>query len=311
MLASTKASLTEIGVHLMALSSTRFQQLTILLSIVLAGALILAVAPGAISASDDTRSIERFEPITISEDTFLDLETVAEDLDPLTMLMVFMQVQELGEIDSDLTEESFREVDSLDDVNTHLGGTFLEPSYLPAGFDLDDAHFGIGEAGTITATFDVQIARTISRLLDLPTEWLPDPAEHETMTITLDIPASGMAGWKSGFDVLMIGQIGLPDMDVPEELDLELLRDAIIDDPRMPNELADQLGAIDNWDETMPVPVPEGADYEDLTIEGNAGFMLTMDREGGVVVWEADETLYAVGGNLDGDELIQIAESMQ
>jgi hypothetical protein len=306
-----QASFSEIGVIDMALSSTRFQQFTLLISIVLAGALILAAAPGAISASDDTRSIEQFQPITITEETFLDLEGIADELDPMTMLLVFMQAQELGEIDSDLSEDSFRKVDSLEDVDAHLDGGFAEPSYIPSGFEGNYSHFMVGEAGTITATFDVQVARSISRLLDLPTDWLPNPAEQETMTITLDVPASGMAGWKSGFDMLMVGQIDVPELDVPEELDLDLLREAIIDDPRMPDELADQLGAIDNWDETLPVPVPEGADYEDLTIDGNAGFMLTMHDEGGVVVWEADGTLYVVGGNLDGDELVQIAESMQ
>ena len=79
----------------------------------------------------------------------------------------------------------------------------------------------------------------------------------------------------------------------------------------MPDELADQLGAIDNWDETVPVPVPDGAEYEDLTINGNAGFMLTMDGEGGVIAWESNGVLHFVAGNVGADELQQIAESME
>jgi hypothetical protein len=295
----------------MALSLSRLRRSAVLLSVILVGALVLAVAPAAISADEDTRSIEQFQPITVSEDTLFDLEAIAEDLDPFTMLMVFMQLQELGEIDSDLTEESFYEVDSLEDVNAHLGGTFVTPDYIPAGFDDNDGRYGVGDAGTISPTFDVQVARTISQLLDLPTEWLPSPTEHETLTITLDVPASGMAGWKSGYDMLVVAQMDIPELDVPDAMDLDLLRDAIIDDPRMPDELADQLGAIDNWDETMPVPVPEGADYEDITIDGEAGFLMTMDNKGGVVVWEVDGTLHAVGGNLSGSELQRIAESMQ
>jgi hypothetical protein len=302
---------TESEKHQMALSLTRLRRSIVLLSVILVGALVLAAAPAAISADEDTRSIEQFQPITISEDSLFDLEAIAEDLDPITMLMVFMQIQDLGEIDSDLTEESFYEVDSLAEVDRHLAGSFLTPEYLPDGFDSSMQHFGVGDAGTITATFDVQVARSISRLLDLPTDWLPDPSEHDSMTITLDVPASGMAGWKSGFDMLIVGQIGLPELDVPEELDLELLRDAIIEDPRMPDELADQLGAIDNWDETMPVPVPEGAEYEDLTIDGNAGFMLTLDNEGGAVVWESNGVLHVVGGNLSSSELLSVAESME
>lgn len=295
----------------MPLSLTRLRRSIVLLSVILAGALVVAVAPAAISADDDTRSIEQFQPITISEDTLLDFETASEELDPVTMLMIFMQLEDLGEFDTSLDENSFYEVDSLDDVNQHLGGDFAHPSYLPDGFSDAEIHFGVSDAGYASATIDVAVARNISQLLDLPADWLPDPSEQETVTMTLDIPAFGLAGWKSGFDMLIAGQIELPEMDVPESVDLDLLRDAILDDPRLPDELADQLGAIDNWDETVPVPVPDGAEYEDLTIDGNAGFMLTMDGEGGIVGWEADGTLHIVAGNVGAEELQQIAESMQ
>lgn len=295
----------------MALSLTRLRRSIVLLSVILAGALVVAVAPAAISADDDTQSIEQFQPITISEDTILEFETASEELDPATMLMIFMQLEDLGEFDTSLDENSFAEVDSLDDVDQHLGGDFAQPGYLPDGFSDAEAHFGVSDAGYASATIDVAVARNISQLLDLPADWLPDPSEQETVTITLDIPASGLAGWKSGFDMLIAGQIELPEMDVPESVDLDLLRDAILDDPRLPDELADQLGAIDNWDETVPVPVPDGAEYEDLTIDGNAGFMLTMDGEGGVIGWEADGTLHVIAGNVGADELQQIAESMQ
>ncbi len=295
----------------MALSLTRLRRTIILLSIVLASALVLAAAPAAFSAEDNDVSIEEFQPITISENTLLDLEAVAEDLDPLTMLMIFMQLEDLAEFDSNLDEDSFYDVDSLDAVNEHLGDTFVEPGYLPDGLSDGEAHFGVGDAGYATVTIDVAVARNITRLLELPVDWLPDPSEHETVTMTIDIPASGLAGWKSGLDTAMVGQMALPQKDIPESVDLDALRDAILEDPRMPDELADQLGAIDNWDETVPVPVPDGAEYEDLTINGNAGFMLTMDGEGGVIAWESNGVLHFVAGNVGADELQQIAESME
>ncbi len=295
----------------MALSFTGLRRSFALLSIIMAGALILAIAPAAISAEDDTKSIEGFQPITISETMFTDLESVADDLDPMTMFMIFMQLEDLGEFDTNLDKESVHELDSLDELNDHLGGELSEPGYLPDGFSLDDAHFGATDAGYATATINVEVARSITRLLDLPPEWLPDPAEHETITMSVDVPEAGMIGYRSGFEMLMVGQMDLPEADIPDEVDLDLLREAILDDPRMPDELADQLGAIDNWEETVPVPVPEDATYEDLDFNGNPGFLLTMQDEGGVIVWEADGTLHFVGGSVDVDELREIAESMQ
>jgi hypothetical protein len=297
----------------MTLTLNRWRRTIVLVSIFLAGALVVAVAPAAISAdeNDDSGEGTQFQPITITEDTFLDLETMSEEFDPVTLLMVFMQLENLADVDTDLSEDSFSEVDSLDDIEQHLGTPLLVPDGLPDGMTDGKGKFGVGESGSVTAIVDVQVARSITQLLDLPVEWLPESSEHDTLTISLDVPASGMAAWRSGLDMLIVGQVDMPEIDVPDEMDLELLRDAIIDDPRMPDELADQLGAIDNWDETVPVPVPEGADYEDVTIDGNAGFILTMDDEGGVLAWEDDGTLHVVAGNLTASDLEQIAESIQ
>ena len=295
----------------MALNLTRFRRSIALFSVMMAGALILALAPAAISADDDTKSIEGFEPITISESMFQDRDGLEDELDPMVMFMIFMQLEDLGEFDTNLDKDSFHELESLDELNEHLGGELAEPGYLPDGFSSDDAHFGATDAGYASATINVDVARTITRLLDLPPEWLPDPSEHETITMTVDIPEAGMIGYRAGLDKLTIGQMGLPEKDIPDDVDLDLLREAILDDPRMPDELADQLGAIDNWEETIPVPVPEDATYEDLDFTGNPGFSLTMDDEGAILVWEADGTLHFVGGTIDLDELREIAESMQ
>lgn len=295
----------------MASSISQLRRTIALFSVIMAGALILAFAPAAISADDDTTSIEGFEPITISESMFQDLDGLEDELDPMVMFMIFTQLEELGEFDTDLDEDSFHELESLDELNEHLGGELAEPDYLPSGFSSDDAHFGATDAGYASATIDVDVALTITQLLDLPPEWLPDPSEHETVTMTVDIPEAGMIGYRSSLDRLMIGQIGLPEKDIPDDVDLDLLREAILDDPRMPDELADQLGAIDDWEETIPVPVPEDATYEDLDFNGNPGFTLTMDEKGGILVWESDGTLHLVGGTIDLDELREIAESMQ
>ena len=296
----------------MALSLARLRRSFVVLSLLMVGALALAVAPAAISADDDADG-KQFEPITLSEDMFMDmdLESITDEFDPITLMLIAMQLENIGEFDTSFDKDSFMEVDSLDEVDDHLDGAFRVPEDMPSQFTDADAHYGIGDAGYATVTINVAVARAVTQLLDLPPDWLPSPSEADSVTMTLDVPASGLAGWESGSDKLMIGQIGTPELDIPDSVDLDLLGDAIVDDPRMPDELATQLRAIDNWDETIPVPVPDGADYEDLMIDGNAGFSLSMDDEGGMVVWEADGTMYVVAGSLDIEELIEIAESMQ
>jgi hypothetical protein len=297
----------------MALSLARFRRSFVILTLLLVGALALAVAPAAISADEDASSGKQFQPITVSEDMFMDmdLESLTDEFDPLTLLLISMQLENLGEFDTSFDDDSFRDADSLDEVETNLGETFLIPDTLPAGFSNADAKYGTGDAGYASVTIDVAAARMVTQLLGLPQNWLPSPAEADSVTLRLDVPASGMAGWSSGFDKLIVGQIGTPELDVPENVDLDLLGDALVDHPLMPAELGDQLRAIDDWDNTIPVPVPDGADYQDLMIDDYAGFALTMHDEGGLVVWEADGTMHIVAGTLDIDELIDLAESMQ
>jgi hypothetical protein len=289
---------------------TRLRGYAAILAFILSGALVMALGPAGILADqDDAPGIDSFQPITITEQTFLDLQGLAEDLDPMTMVLLYMELQDFGELETDISEDSFREVGSIDDVGAHLGDAFLTPSYLPEGLEAGESRFMVGDAGFAAYTFDVAKAHRISELLEVPTDWLPDPNEYSHLTVALEVPESGLVAWKSGEQKLMTGQMGVPDLNVPDELDLDALRDAIINDPRMPGELQDQLSTIEDWERTLPVPVTEDAEYREITINGHNGLLVMMD-DGSALAWEADGVLYVVAGTYDGDELERIAESM-
>lgn len=294
---------------------SRLRRFSAVIGLVLAGALVMALGPVGILADQENTTeigtgIDQFKPITVSEQTLFDLEAVAEDLDPMTMVLLYMEIQDLGEFETSLSEESLHESGSLDDVEAHLNGAFLTPSYLPDGIDSDDSRFKTGDAGFAQYTFDVGKARRISELLELPTDWLPDPSEHDHLTVRIDVPESGLAAWEAGHQKLVIGQVGAPEIHVPEELDLEALRDAVLNDPRMPSELRSQLGEIDDWERTLPVPVPEDAEYRDITVDGHAGFLVSMD-DGSAAVWEADGTLHFVAGTFAAEEIERVAGSLK
>jgi hypothetical protein len=295
----------------MSSRSSRLTRFGAILGFILAGALVLALGPAGILADDEetTSGIDQFQPITITEQTVIDLRDVAEDLDPMTMVLLYMEMQDFGELETDLSEDSFREVDGSDDVEAHLGDRFVEPSYLPDGLEPGDTRYMIGDAGFASYTFDVAKAHRISGLLELPTDWLPDANEHPELTVSLHVVESGVVAWKNGQEKLVAGQIGVPELDVPESLDLEALREAIVNDPRMPAELQNQLGAIEDWERTLPVPVPDDAESQDITINGNSGLLVTMD-DGSAIVWESDGVLYFVAGTFDGNEIERVAESM-
>jgi hypothetical protein len=106
-----------------------------MLSIVLVGVLILSFSPVATLAEDNSEEeFKGFEPVTFSEDSLLELEALIEDLDPLTMLLIYLEIQNLFEFETNLGEESFREVRSAEELEAHLDGELRLPNDLPAQF---------------------------------------------------------------------------------------------------------------------------------------------------------------------------------
>jgi hypothetical protein len=284
-------------------------------ALLLVSALVLAIAPVSGQAEQHTTSdIERFQPITISESTLFDLEALIEDVDPLTLVLIWMELQDIGEFDTNLTEENLRELDNLDELDRHVPGGFVLPDTLPAGVDRGQQHIVALDGGYAEVTFDVAKVRRISQLLDLPTDWLPRASEQSHLTIRVDIADAGGVMWKNRDGMLLIAKSEKPEFDIPDELDLEGLRDALIDDPRMPDELADQLGAIDDWERTVPVPVPADAEYREVTINGGAGLIVSMSDDmfdGSVLIWDDNGTLNVIAGSFDDETLIDLAESMR
>jgi anti-sigma factor RsiW len=70
-----------------------------------------------------------------------------------------------------------------------------------------------------------------------------------------------------------------------------------------------QLRAIDDWENTLIIPIPEGAESDDVTVNGEPGLLIEHDL-GTAVLWEEDGILYAVVGQVSADEVQDIADSM-
>jgi hypothetical protein len=291
----------------------RFRRAIVMLTIVLAGSLVLATAPTALLADErEETGIERFHPITISESMIhdFDVDALMEEVDPITLFLIYMELQDIGSAETNLSKESVQTVDSESDVADHLNGAFAVPSYLPSDLAGGSAWYAVSDAGYASATFDVAKARRISELLDISPDWLPRAQDEPELTVRVDIERGGMAAIESGINKLAYGQIGMPVFEIPESLDVQLLIETIAEDPRLPDELAEQLQAIDDWEGTVPVPMPEDAEHRELEINGGVGLLVSID-EGSAVIWEADGTIYVVAGMYDADEIERVARSME
>ncbi len=83
----------------------------------------------------------------------------------------------------------------------------------------------------------------------------------------------------------------------------------LLSQPGVPAGVSEQLQLLGNPGTVLPVPVPPGADEQQLTI-GGVPAVLVSDRSGAVsgVVWESrDGIVHGVGGLLDSRDILSVA----
>ncbi len=102
-----------------------------------------------------------------------------------------------------------------------------------------------------------------------------------------------------------------PALSVPDELDVEAFRAALLALPGLPQDTVNQIRNVKDWERTLIIPVPENATTENVKVRGNAG-LLILDGEGrgSLLFFEADGVLYGLGGNVSRAEVLAAAESM-
>ena len=272
--------------------------------------------------------VERFEAITVGQDDITEFQTglvmQALTADPQRLLGAAENLVEVeSTFDTSNPDGMGVKLDSLDDARAAFG-EFKAPADLPAGFDATPEII-MSEAGSITATVDTESVNVIAEELGLQFDALPDAAEMPKMVFTVDVPQALVLHYQADGDGhVMVGQLDSPTLTTPEGLDMNALRDDVLDMPGLSSNLVDQLENIDNWETTLVVPVPEGAETRDVTVNGEPGLVIDagsfdgssfgmdfeLDGDVSVVMWSENGTLYFVAGTVNGDEIVSIAESL-
>lgn len=226
----------------------------------------------------------------------------------------------LGTPETNATQQSFREVPTLDEARAHLarnGGTLraLPADKAPASFAGATPHYVVSDPFWARYTLNVQVAKQYAQMANSPElAQLPWP-NVDQLTLSLDVPAAvaiyyGDKGDKQrGFGIV---QLASPTLKVPNEVDLNAFRTALLALPGLPPETVEQLKAIDNWEKTLIIPVPQDAVTKNVKINGEAGLLILDGQgQGGVVVWAVNGVLYCVGGTLPEADLLAIANSLR
>lgn len=127
------------------------------------------------------------------------------------------------------------------------------------------------------------------------------PASIDGAPIKLVMPGSFTMSMpdSEGFGSKQLMQLPSPAIDVPDDVDIEQVRRAVLGLPILPDDLRAKLSAIGDWRHTLPVPTMDGVgkDVRTVSIDGNDAILSTTswDRS---VMWLKNDWMYMLSGSL-------------
>ncbi len=116
-------------------------------------------------------------------------------------------------------------------------------------------------------------------------------------------------------DTLTLSEIAAPEIAVPDGVDADAVRKIILQLPFMPQNIRQQLSDIDDWENTLPLPVDENEQTKDININGNPGVLYMSDDGNSVyhdMIWTDNGVIYNLTGNFTNEqEAIKTAQSVR
>lgn len=282
---------------------------------------------GAVAAAACLGVLLSFAPVRSLAAQFLTLfrvqevKTTAISIDDLNKIQQAfhenncdIDIENLGKIENQQSgkyqEVTWEEAASLVDFN------IKKPSYLPKdlkynpGYDLEPAN-------QVAFTLNIENINAVVKQLGGKHLF---PANLDGNTFTLNIAQSVHAsarnqeGEKDKY--LNLTQTKIPEINVPKNIDVFEVREAILDLPVIPNDVKQKLAALDNWQNTLYIPQPENGTAEEIQINGAQGVIVKESRRNGdkylLLMWQSNGILYMLSGdNIAADELIKVANSIE
>jgi hypothetical protein len=112
---------------------------------------------------------------------------------------------------------------------------------------------------------------------------------------------------------LLVGQAQPLTIEVQGNVSLEEMRVFLLGLPGLSSQTVRQLQAIDDWQRTLPIPIPVDRVNWQRTTVGGAPALLLGDNSGlgSVVIWQKDSQLYGVGGGYSAREVQRVADGLR
>ncbi len=225
----------------------------------------------------------------------------------------FASLEQLGtlHVPEDM-QEGGTEATSVAAAAEQVGFTVQQPARLPDDLSADPQ---IRTTPASTVSFTVDRDKALAYLAEQGHSDVNVPEALDDSTIQLTISAAVLLvyGDDDGQVSLVVGQSPSPTVTVSGGATLEQVRSFLLNVPGLPADTVAQLRAIDDWTQTLPIPVPQDASVSrHVTVAGAPGVIVQdAQTRHGVVLWQRDGIVYGVGGSYGEQELLAVAASLQ
>ena len=211
-----------------------------------------------------------------------------------------------------------REVAGADQAAAATGLRALHPS-LPAGVPAA-ARWEVVGNGSATFTFDAATADAAAVRAGRSAPTIPAGLDGTTVTVTAGPAVVALYGGSgaassdplSSTPTLVIAESVRPSAST-NGATLQQLEDFLVAQPGVSAQLAAEIRAIGNPSSTLPIPVIAGLmTSQTISIDGVQGVVAGDSTGlGSAVIWEKNNVVYAVGGLLSQNEVLDIARSLR
>ncbi len=192
------------------------------------------------------------------------------------------------------------------------------PGYLPAGMKLDS----IMVEGAAAARLTVNASKLRDILATLGIGDVTVPPNLEGAQVTVEKPPVVFMRFRSERRRVDLVQATSPQVTLPPGLDLRELGEVGLRILGLSASEAKRFASSIDWHSTLLVPVPVNAtSFREVSVRGSKGLLVSTTGErvspngqrisGSVLLWSEGDMVYALMGNMDNVNLLEIASSMR
>ena len=203
-----------------------------------------------------------------------------------------------------------REV-TLAEAEEALGFRLAQLSEVPESL-LAEPQVMITDETEASFSIDLAVARNYIWALGGDGAILPDELEGAIFRITVPQVAMLFYATQDNPDQgVRLLQTTSPTLATPSEINMDAIRTELLKLSILPPELAEQLRAVEDWEQTLLLPLVEGMSEEVSVGSATAVRFFGMDDEDRMLVWVVRDRIHVLSTNVPDLNLADLAENVK